>query len=73
MSIREERVLTVFTTPKELREAADALEKKCEDKTELWGKSTVAFTWEDTQELVKIQVAADQDSLNGLIPNKPWT
>jgi hypothetical protein len=55
--LRREMTTTVFTTPKQLREIADALEKKC--KQGIWGGSSVVHTW--CSEDDRVHVAANRD------------
>lgn len=73
MNVREERIMTVFTTPRELRAIADKLEEKCRDPAKIWGKTTVVAIWGDDKFLAKAQIAADQGSLHGINLSKPWT
>lgn len=59
MDIREERIITICTTPKALRDLATKIEIVFPEKT--IGDSTVCAVWYGENNL-KIQFSADQDS-----------
>ncbi len=56
-----EQVVAIFTTPAQLRELADKMEKFWDEDKEMWGKDLVIDTWYG--EGLKVKFVIDQESI----------